>query len=116
MDADGGSQRRMTTTGTRELAPHFLADGSLAWAVDRGARGGSSILREAGAATAALAEMPATVLSWSPSRDGRTIAVVTGRSGGRGRTEYSLSLVPVSGGAAVPIPLRPGEQPVTPSF
>jgi dipeptidyl aminopeptidase/acylaminoacyl peptidase len=116
MDADGGSQRRMTTTGNRELAPHFLADGSLAWAVDRGARGGSSILREAGAATAALAEMPATVLSWSPSRDGRTIAVVTGRSAGRGRTDYALSLVPVSGGAAVPIPLRPAEQPVTPSF
>ena len=119
MDADGGRQRRITTTPARELAPRFLpTTGDLAWVVDRGARGGSAIVRQSGGSLASLVEVPATILSWSLSRDGRTIAYVTGRIGaaGRSRTEFALALQPVSGGTAIPVRLGAAEQPVTPAF
>lgn len=119
MDADGGRQRRITTTPARELAPRFLpTTGDLAWVVDRGAKGGSAIVRQSGGSLLPIAEVPATILSWSLSRDGRTVAYVTGRIGtaGRSRTEFSLLLQPASGGAAVPVRLGAAEQPVTPAF
>ena len=117
MDADGGSQRRITTTPGREMAPRFLPSGDLAWVVERGARRGSAIVRQAGGSLAVLADVPAAIVSWSLSRDGRTLAYVTGRIGSAGgATELTLVLQPVSGGAATPVRLRAGEQPVTPAF
>lgn len=117
MNADGTSQRRITTTPGREMAPRFLPNGDLAWVVDRGARGGSAIVRQSGASLAVLAEVPTTIVSWSPSRDGRMLLYVTGHIGSsRGATEFSLMLQPLSGGAAAPVRLGPAEQPVTPAF
>ena len=117
MDADGGSQRRITTTPGREMAPRFLPSGDLAWVVERGARRGSAIVRQAGGSLAVLADLPAAIVSWSLSRDGRTLAYVTGRIGSAGgATELTLVLQPVSGGAATPVRLRAGEQTVTPAF
>jgi hypothetical protein len=56
-------------------------------------------------------------VAWSLSRDGRTLAYVTGRLGSsRSAAEFSLMLRPVAGGAAVPVRLGATEQPVTPSF
>jgi uncharacterized protein YjdB len=116
MDADGANQRRITTTPGRELAPRFLPGGELAWVVDRGARSGSAIVRQSGATLTVMAEVPATIVAWSLSRDGRTLAYVTGRLGSsRSATEFSLMLRPVAG-AAVPVRLGATEQPVTPSF
>jgi len=117
MDADGGRQRRITTTPGRETAPRFLPDGSLAWVVDRGPRAGSAIVRQSGDSLAVVAEIPAAVLSWSLSRDGRTLAYVTGRTGAsRDATEFTLTLRPASGGLPAAVRLRAGEQPVTPAF
>jgi len=117
MNADGGNQRRITTTPGRELAPRFLPNGDLAWLVDRGARGGSAIVRQAGGSLTVMADVPATIVSWSLSRDGRTLAYVTGRIGAaRGATELSLVLQPVPGGPGTPVRLGPAEQPVTPAF
>jgi hypothetical protein len=67
---------------------------------------------------ATVASAPAAILSWSLSRDGATIAYVTGRitSAPANRTAFSLVLQPVAGGPAVPVRLGPAEQPVTPAF
>jgi uncharacterized protein YjdB len=119
MDADGGNQRRITNTDTRELAPRFLPNGDLAWVVERGARAGSAIVRQTGpASVATLVSVPATILSWSLSRDGATIAYVTGRitSAAASGAAFSLVLQPAAGGPAVPVRLGPAEQPVTPAF
>ena len=118
MDADGGNQRRITNTDTRELAPRFLPNGDLAWVVERGARAGSAIVRQTGPASlATLVSAPAAILSWSLSRDGATIAYVTGRiTSAADRTAFSLVLQPVAGGPPVPVRLGPAEQPVTPAF
>jgi Lipoprotein LpqB beta-propeller domain. len=118
MDADGGNQRRITNTDTRELAPRFLPNGDLAWVVERGARAGSAILRQTGpASVTTLVSAPAAILSWSLSRDGATIAYVTGRiTSATDRAAFSLVLQPVAGGSAVPVRLGPAEQPVTPAF
>lgn len=119
MDADGGNQRRITNTDTRELAPRFFPNGDLAWVVERGARAGSAIVRQTGpASVAALVSAPAAILSWSLSRDGATIAYVTGRitSSAANGAAFSLALQPAAGGSPVPVRLRPAEQPVTPAF
>lgn len=119
MDADGGNQRRITHTDARELAPRFFPTGDLAWVVDRGAREGAAIVRQTGPSSlATVASAPAAILSWSLSRDGATLAYVTGRitSAPANRTAFSLMLQPVAGGPAVPVRLGPAEQPVTPAF
>ena len=118
MDADGANQRRITTTDTRELAPRFLPNGDLAWVVERGARSGSAIVRQTGpASVATLVSAPAAILSWSLSRDGTTIAYVTGRiTSAADRAAFALVLQPVAGGPAVPVRLGATEQPVTPAF
>ncbi|HEU4699692.1 MAG TPA: Ig-like domain-containing protein [Gemmatimonadales bacterium] len=137
MNADGSNPRRLAATREREEQPRWFPDGQLGWLVQRGERGGTLLVRHAlapaaagaagaGGAAGGAAAAPAPlvtsadpILSWAVSRDGRRLAYVTGRVTDRasGRTEYRFLLQDAEPGAPpVAVPLRPGEQAVSPSF
>jgi uncharacterized protein YjdB len=122
MGLDGGNQRRVTRTSVRESSPRFFRNGDLAYAVERGSGSkGSRIMRMAlGSSRAtALLETEAPIPSFAVSRDGDRLAYVVARiaDAARGRVDFNLFLQSTAPGSPpVPVPLRPGEQILTPSF
>jgi TolB protein len=122
MGLDGGNQRRVTRTSVRESSPKFFRNGDLAYAVERGSGSkGSRLMRMAlGSSRAtALLETEAPIPSFAVSRDGDRLAYVVARiaDAARGRVDFNLFLQSTAPGSPpVPVPLRPGEQILTPSF
>jgi TolB protein len=122
MGPDGSNQRRLTRTSVRESSPKFFPNGDLAYAVERGGGSkGSRIMRmtPGTSRTTQLVQTEAPIPSLAVSRDGERLAYVVGRiaDAARGRVDFSLflqSTAPAS--QPVPVPLRPGEQILTPSF
>ena len=118
MDIAGGAARRVTKTGARESSPRFLPSGELLYVLERGR--GSRIMRLAPGGTPAMVlETDRPIASLDVSRDGERIAYVTGRLADvqKGKAEFRLYLHPLSPGATpTQIPLRPGEQVVSPAF
>jgi uncharacterized protein YjdB len=122
MGLDGSNQRRVTRTSVRESSPKFFRNGDLAYAVERGSGSkGSRIMRMALGSTkaTALLETEAPLPSFAVSRDGDRLAYVVARiaDAARGRVDFNLFLQSTAPGSQpVPVPLRPGEQILTPSF
>ena len=118
MAMDGSGVRRITATPQRELAPQFFSNGDLLYASDR-PKGGTQIIRQAGASRAVLAETNDAVLALALSPDGRRYLYLAGQQVERGgsQTEYRVVSQLVDGSApAIMIPLGPGEQVATPDF
>ena len=122
MGLDGSNQQRVTRTSVRESSPRFFRNGDLAYAVERGGGSkGSRIMRMALGSTKAtpLLETEAPIPSFALSRDGDRLAYVVARiaDAARGRVDFNLFLQSTAPGSQpVPVPLRPGEQILTPSF
>jgi uncharacterized protein YjdB len=122
MGIDGSNPRRLTRTAVRESSPKFFKNGDLAYAVERGGGSkGSKIMRMAAGSTktTSLLQTQDPIPSLAVSREGDRLAYVVGRiaDAAKGRVEFSLFLQSTAPGvSAVPVPLRPGEQILTPSF
>ena len=122
MELSGGEARRVTRTEVRESSPRFLPDGGLVYVAERGGRSrGSRVLRLAaeGAAPAMVLETDLPIAALSVSRDGERVAYVVGRltDASRGKAQFSLFIHPLAAGAVpTEVPLRPGEQVVSPAF
>ena len=122
MGIDGTNQRRLTRTSVRESSPRFFRNGDLAYVAERGGGSkGSKIVRMAvgGTRTASLLQTEQPISSLAVSRDDDRLAYVVGRiaDAAKGRVEFSLFLQStVTGSQPLAVPLKPGEQILTPSF
>jgi uncharacterized protein YjdB len=119
MGLDGSNQRRLTRTSGRESNPRFFRNGDLAYVIERGK--GSRVMRMAWGSnkTTSLLQTQHPVSSIAVSRDSDRIAYVVGRiaDAAKGRVEFSLFLQStVPGSQPTAVPLKPGEQILTPSF
>jgi WD40-like Beta Propeller Repeat/Bacterial Ig-like domain (group 2) len=120
VDLGGGEARRLTKTGDREGNPRFLPNGDLIYVLDKGSK--ARIMRLAsGSAVTALpvleVDQPVVALDLSP--DGDRIAYVAGKvaESGKGKSQLSLRIQPlVPRSTPVLVPLRSGEQVLSPSF
>jgi uncharacterized protein YjdB len=115
MDLEGTNPRRLTKTSDHEAGPHFLPSGDLVFATER------KVLRiVAGAPVpAVLLQTDQPIVAMDVSRDGERIAYVAGKlaQGGRGKNQLSLRLQALTRGSIpLSVPLRPGEQVLSPSF
>jgi uncharacterized protein YjdB len=121
MNPDGSNQRRITRSPGRESNPRFLPGGDLLYIAEgSGKSKGSRIMRggPAGRAGQLLAtEQP--IASLGVSREGDRLAYVLARiaDAAKGRIEFSFFLQSTAlGSRPVAVPLRPGEQILSPSF
>lgn len=115
IDLEGTNPRRLTKTSERESSPHFLPGGDLIFATER------KMLRIVPGAPvpAVLLQTDQPIVAMDVSRDGERIAYVTGKlaEGGRGKNQLTLRLQSLTRGSVpLPVPLRPGEQVLSPSF
>lgn len=122
MRIDGSNQRRLTRTSVRESSPKFFPNGDLAYAVERGGGSkGSRIMRMtlSNTRTTSLLQTDNPIPSLAVSREGDRLAYVVGRiaDAAKGRVDFSLFLQSTAPGSQpVAVPLKPGEQILTPSF
>jgi len=121
MDVAGGEARRLTRSGARESNPHFLPNGDLLFVAEAGGRSrGSRVMRlpPGGSDPATLIQTEQPVLSLDLSRDGSEVAYVVGQltRASSGKGQFSFFVQPLAGGSPEQIPLRPGEQIVSPGF
>jgi hypothetical protein len=119
MDAAGGEARRVTRSSDREVSPRYLPSGELIFVVDKG--GSARLMRlPSGAGTAMpLLKIDDPVIALDVSREGGRIAYVAGKLASPGKKNARLSLLiqPLaSGSKPLVVPLRPGEQVLSPSF
>jgi uncharacterized protein YjdB len=122
MGLDGTNPRRLTRTLLRESNPHFYRNGDLAYVVDRGdGSKGSRIMRLAwgSSESSVVLETDEPIPSFAISRDGDRLVYVLGRirDAAKGKVDFSFFLQSTAPGSrATAIPLRPGEQVLSPSF
>lgn len=117
MRADGTGQTNVSRTPGREAAVRFFPDGSLAYASQsRGTRPYRLVrLPVDGSPAEPLFTSADPIIDFAVARDGRQLAVITGRTRGT-QVDYAFYLAPVGDGAPVQVPLRPGEQVVSPNY
>jgi uncharacterized protein YjdB len=119
MEVTGGEARRLTKGSDRESSPRYLPSGDLLFVVDKG--GGARLMRlPAGAASAMpLLRIDPPVVALDVSRDGERIAYVAGKlaDAGKGKSKLTLRIQALAAGSTpLLVPLRPGEQVLSPSF
>lgn len=119
MEVTGGEARRLTKGSDRESSPRYLPSGDLLFVVDKG--GGARLMRlPAGAASAMpLLRIDQPVVALDVSRDGERIAYVAGKlaDAGKGKSKLTLRIQALAAGSTpLLVPLRPGEQVLSPSF
>jgi Tol biopolymer transport system component len=122
MGLDGTTQRRLSKSSARETTPRFLRNGDLAYVVERGGGSkGSKVMRLAPGSSSAsqVLQTEQPIASLAVSRDGDRLAYVVGRikDSSKGRVDFSLFLQSTAPGSQpVAVPLKPGEQILSPSF
>ena len=119
MDVAGGEARRLTKGSDRESSPRYLPTGDLLFVVDKG--GGARLMRLPAGATSAmpLLRIDQPVVALDVSRDGERIAYVAGKlaEAGKGESKLTLRIQALAAGSTpLLVPLRPGEQVLSPSF
>lgn len=118
-DIGGGDARRITKTSDKEASPRYLPNGDLIFIVDKGSKARVMRLPAGGVVAIQVAEIDQPVVALDVSRDGERLAYVAGRTAeaGKGKTQLTLRIQPLTV-AAKPmlVPLRPGEQVLSPSF
>jgi uncharacterized protein YjdB len=116
---DGGEARRVTKTSDKESSPRYLPNGDLIYIVEKGSKARLMRLAAGSAAPMQLAEIDQPVVALDVSRDGDRLAYVAGKlaEAGKGKSQLTLRVQPLAP-AAKPmlVPLRPGEQVLSPSF
>lgn len=115
MDLEGTNPRRLTKTSDRESSPHFLSSGDLVFATER------KVLRVVSGAPvpAVVLQTDQPIVAMDVSRDGDRVAYVAGKlaEGGRGKNQLTLRIQALTPGSVpLAVPLRPGEQVLSPSF
>jgi uncharacterized protein YjdB len=118
-DIDGGEARRITKTSDRESSPRYLPNGDLVFVVDKGGKARLMRRSAGGAAVAQVLEIDQPVIDLDVSRDGERLAYVAGKlaQGGKGKSQITLRIQPLAAGSKpMLVPLRPGEQVLSPSF
>jgi len=122
MSKDGSNERAFTrgTGPFRNVEPHFLRDGSLAYLVETktGGRTQTQIVKAdlVTGKTAPLTGTDLAITSFAVSSQGDFLALVVNVQGG-GKPFYRVYLQPIgSGGAAVPLPTGALEQTLAPAF
>jgi dipeptidyl aminopeptidase/acylaminoacyl peptidase len=116
---DGGEARRLTKTGDRENSPHYLPNGDLIYVVEKGGKARVMRLPTGGAAPLPVLEIDQPVIALDVSRDGERLAYVAGKlaEGGKGKSQLTLRIQSLGAGSTpLLVPLRPGEQVLSPSF
>lgn len=110
--------RRHTFTQDRERAPLFLPNGDLLYAVEKG--GSSQVFRLPAGSDKPLVfgRVNQSVLSMSASRDGNTVAILSGKlDDGRSKGPLTLALYTSATGAILKtVALRPTEVVAAPTF
>lgn len=116
---DGGEARRLTKSGDRENSPRYLPNGDLIYVVEKGSKARVMRLTAGAAAALPVMEIDQPVIALDVSRDGERVAYVAGKlaEAGKGKSQLTLRIQPLGAGS-VPllVPLRPGEQVVSPTF
>ena len=118
-DINGGAARRITKTSEKESSPRYLPNGDLIFIVDKGSKARLMRLPAGGTAATQVAEIDQPVVALDVSRDGERVAYVAGKlaEAGKGKSQLSLRIQPlVANAKPMLVPLRPGEQVVSPSF
>ncbi len=115
---DGGEARRLTRTGDREASPRYLPGGDLLYVLEKSK---ARILRLAAGASAPVTvlEVDQPVIALDVSRDGERVAYVAGKlaEAGKGKSQLTLRIETLGAGSTpLLVPLRPGEQVLSPSF
>lgn len=119
MDVGGGEEKRITKTGDREAAPHYLPNGDLVFLIDRGNKARLMRLPAGSDTPMPLLEIDQPVIALDVAGDGERIAYVAGKiaDAGKGKSQITLRIQPLAAGSVpVIVPLRPGEQVLSPSF
>lgn len=123
MARDGTNQRAFIRgAGQRELEPHFLKDGSLAYLVQRRENGRDvTQVVKADLGTGQVTPLTGTdlaIFGFSISPSGDLLALLVNAEGRRGRLQVYVQPVGAGGGAAaaVPVPVSPNEQMLSPAF
>jgi dipeptidyl aminopeptidase/acylaminoacyl peptidase len=122
MGRDGTNQRAFTKTPQQhETEPHFLADGSLAYIVERReANRTVRLVLKADLATGAITPLTGTdlpIAGFAVSPNGNLIAlVVPSDPNNRRNPQYRVYLQTVGGGVPTPVPAGQTEQMAAPIF
>lgn len=123
MEADGSNQRRLTKTSVRESSPRFFRNGDLGYVVERGSGSrGSKVMRlplSGAGVPVQILQTEEPISSLAVSRDGDRLAYVVGKiaDAANGRVDFGLFLQSTApGGLPTSLPLRPGEQILSPAF
>ncbi len=118
-DIGGGAARRITKTSDKESNPRYLPSGDLVYLVEKGGKTRVMRLSAGGTTAAQVLEIDQPVIALAVSRDGERLAYVAGNLAetGKGKSELSLRIQPLAPGSKpMLVPLRPGEQVLSPSF
>jgi Tol biopolymer transport system component len=116
---DGGEARRLTRSGDRENSPRYLPNGDLIYVLEKGSKARVMRLSQGGAAPLPVLEIDQPVIALDVSRDGERVVYVAGKlaEAGKGKSRLTLRIQPLGAGSTpLLVPLRPGEQVLSPSF
>ena len=116
---DGGVARRLTKTGDRENTPRYLPNGDLIYVLEKGSKARVMRLSAGGATPLPVLEIDQPVVALDVSRDGERLAYVAGKlaEAGKGKSQLTLRIQQLGAGSTpLLVPLRPGEQVLSPSF
>ncbi|HKV72595.1 MAG TPA: Ig-like domain-containing protein [Gemmatimonadales bacterium] len=122
MARDGSNQRAFIRGGAqREIEPHFLKDGSLAFLVQRKDAGRDvTQVMKADLATGTVTPLSGTdlaIFGYGVSPAGDMLALLVNAEGRRGHLQVYVQPVSATGiTAAVPVPIAPNEQMLSPAF
>jgi hypothetical protein len=116
---DGSAARRLTKSGDRENSPRYLPSGDLIYVLEKGSKARVMRLSAGSAAPLPLLEIDQPVIALDVSRDGERVAYVAGKlaEAGKGKSQLTLRIQTLGAGSTpLLVPLRPGEQVLSPSF
>ncbi|HWH03211.1 MAG TPA: Ig-like domain-containing protein [Gemmatimonadales bacterium] len=122
MNRDGTNQRAFIRGGAqREVEPHFLKDGSLAFLVQRKDNGRDvTQVMKADLASGTITPLSGTdlaIFGFGISPSGDMLALLVNAEGRRGHLQLYVQPVGATGAAAaVPVPIAPNEQMLSPTF
>jgi Tol biopolymer transport system component len=119
MGLDGSNQRRLVKGSARQTSPRFFRNGDLAYVVERGGSKGSKVVRWSGGGETQLVETEQPISYLAVSRDGDRMAYVVAqiKDASKGRVDFSFFLQSTAPGSrSVAVPLKPGEQILSPAF
>jgi uncharacterized protein YjdB len=116
---DGGEARRLTKSGDRKNSPRYLPNGDILYVLEKGSKARLMRITPGAKDPVPVLEVDQPVIALDVSRDGERVAYIAGKlsEAGKGKSQLTLRIQPL--GVVTPpllVPLRPGEQVLSPSF